>query len=71
MVSTEQEQLPSSSKKKGTWFFQEDRTLKTQSWAALLILAIIIAGILILVGYLVGWTGFQGKLDGSASQRRR
>lgn len=42
-------------------FLQEDRTLKMQSWAALISLAIIVAGILILLGYLVGWTGFQGK----------
>lgn len=60
-MSTEQKQLSSSSKKKGDWFFQEDRTLKTQSWAALIILAIIVAGIFILLGYLAGWTGFQGK----------
>jgi uncharacterized protein YjbI with pentapeptide repeats len=64
MMSTEQEQSPTSRKpagKFGNRFLQEDRTLKIQSWAVLIILAIIIAGILILLGYLVGWTGFQGK----------
>ena len=63
-MSTEQKQPPSSPKpaaKKGNWVLEEDGTLKTQSWTALIILAIIGVVGLIQLGYYVGWTGFQGK----------
>ena len=63
-MSAEQEQPLSSPKlaaKKGNWFLEEDRTLKTQSWIALIILAIIGLVGLIQLGYYVGWSGFQGK----------
>lgn len=60
-MSTEQEQLPSSSKKKDNWFLNRDGTLKMRSWIALIILAIISIVGLIQLGYRVGWTGFQGK----------
>jgi uncharacterized protein YjbI with pentapeptide repeats len=63
-MSIEHEQSATSRKPASTFsnrFLQEDRTLKRQSWAALLLVTIIIAGIFILLGYLAGWTGFQGK----------
>src|SRR5882724_3092133 len=63
-MSTEQKQPPSSPKpvaKKGNWFLEEDGTLKTQSWTALISLAIIGVVGLIQLGYYFGWTGFQGK----------
>src|SRR5215469_4000618 len=64
-MSTEQKQQPPSSPKPavkaGNWFLQEDGTLKTQSWTALIILVIIGVVGLIQLGYHVGWTGFQGK----------
>jgi uncharacterized protein YjbI with pentapeptide repeats len=63
-MSTEQKPPPSSPKpaaKFGNWFLEEDGTLKTQSWTALIILAIIGVVGFIQLGYYVGWTGFQGK----------
>ncbi|MBV9231860.1 MAG: hypothetical protein JOZ18_21300, partial [Chloroflexi bacterium] len=63
-MSTEQEQPPSSRKpaaKFGNWFLEKDGTFKTQSWTALIILAIIGVVGFIQLGYYIGWTGFQGK----------
>ena len=63
-MSTEQKQRPSSPKpgdKQGNWFVDEKGTLKTWSFNALGILAIIVILGLVQLGYLFDWTGFKGK----------
>jgi len=63
-VPTGEKQRPSSPKLTGNlkkWFRDEEENLKTWTLIALTVLTISAIVGLVMVGYLLGWTGFQGK----------